>query len=101
MDEYVQTETFTTTTAKVYIDGVLKLLPIDASYYFTKADSHRALKEDLLQQKANAYNLKGDSYPMVAQAFKAAMRQASKDDVIYVGGSSYVVGDFLKSRKIK
>ena len=83
------------------IDGVLKLLPIDASYYFTKADSHRALKEDLLQQKANAYNLKGDSYPMVAQAFKAAMRQASKDDVIYVGGSSYVVGDFLKSRKIK
>lgn len=83
------------------IDGVLKLLPTDASYYFTKADSHRAVKEDLLQQKANAYNLKGNTYPTVEQAFKTAIQRASKDDVIFVGGSSYVVGDFLKSIKNK
>ena len=83
------------------IDGVLKLLPANASYYFTKADSHRAVHEDQLREKANTHGLNGNAYPTVEQAFKAAMRQASKDDVVFVGGSSYVVGDFLKSRTEK
>ena len=78
------------------IDGVLDLLPADASYYFTKADSHRAVSEQALQQKASSHGLKGDAYPTVEQAFTAAQRNASRDDVIFVGGSSYVVGDFLK-----
>lgn len=78
------------------IDGVLDLLPTDACYYFTKADSHRAIDEQALQQKASSHGLKGDSYPTVEQAFTAAQRKASRDDVIFVGGSSYVVGDFLK-----
>ncbi len=78
------------------LDGVLSLLPTNATYYFTKADNHRAVNEETLQQKAAAYKLKGNTYPTVSLAFQAAMEAAAPDDVVFVGGSSYVVGDFLK-----
>ena len=79
------------------IDGVLKLLPKDATYYFTKADSHRALPVDVLQTKAAGYKLKGLTYPTVEQAYRAAIAVAQPDDLVFVGGSSYVVGDFLRT----
>ncbi|MBQ8064230.1 MAG: bifunctional folylpolyglutamate synthase/dihydrofolate synthase [Prevotella sp.] len=79
------------------VDGVLELLPKQATYYYTKASTHRAVNESDLQQKAAQHGLKGASYPTVAEAYKAAMAVATRNDLVFVGGSSYVVGDFLKS----
>lgn len=79
------------------IDGVLSLLPSDAIYYFTKANSHRALSEQVVSQMAAKYSLHGSTYPSVYEAYKAAMSVAAHNDFVFVGGSSYIVGDFLKN----
>ncbi len=79
------------------VNGVLAMLPQRARYYFTKADTHRAIPEDKLQALAATYGLEGDTYPTVNEAYKSSISQAVKDDFIFVGGSSYVVGDFLKN----
>lgn len=79
------------------IEGVLSLLPKDAVYYFTKAHTKRAMKENTLQLLATRHGLSGTCYPTVREAYEAALHQASHDDFIFVGGSSYVVGDFLRA----
>lgn len=79
------------------VDGVLELLPKQARFYFTKADSHRAINEQKLQALARTHGIEGIAYPTVVQAYQAALAQAAPDDLVFVGGSSYVVGDFLKS----
>ena len=79
------------------IKGVLNLLPKKAIFYFTKAHSARALNEKTVQILAAGHNIKGNSYPTVQEAYKAAMEAASTDDFIFIGGSSYLVGDFLKN----
>lgn len=78
------------------IDSVIKLLPKNALYYFTEADNHRALPWITIQEKAVANGLYGGGYPSVKEAFTAAVKAAAHDDFIFVGGSSYVVADFLK-----
>ncbi len=80
------------------VDGVLELLPKDAKYYFTKADSHRAINEHTLHEKATQHGLAGETFPTVNEAYMEAMRHAQRNDIVFVGGSSYVVGDFLKTR---
>ena len=77
------------------VDGILDLMPTNAQYYFTKPDSKRALSEIALKTLAERHGLKGKSYDMVDKAFNAAKTMASKNDFIYVGGSSYIVADFL------
>ena len=79
------------------IDKVLDLLPKHAKFYFTKAQSKRAINETTVQQKAMQHGITGDAYPTVNEAYKAAFHSASANDFIFVGGSSYVVGDFLKT----
>jgi len=79
------------------VEGVLKLLPKDAIYYFTKANNHRALSEHVLQQLASSYSLAGSTYPSVYEAYRSAFSNAAHDDFIFIGGSSYIVGDFLKN----
>lgn len=78
------------------IDNVIKLLPKKALYYFTEADNHRALPWLNIQEKAIANGLMGGGYPTVKEAFAAALKRAAHDDFIFVGGSSYVVADFLR-----
>ena len=78
------------------INTVLDMLPKSAKYYFTKAESKRALNETVVQAKAVEHGLAGEAYPTVYEAYKAAREAASDHDFIFVGGSSYVVGDFLK-----
>jgi dihydrofolate synthase/folylpolyglutamate synthase len=77
------------------IDKVLELLPKEAEYYFTKAQIPRALNENILQQRAIAMGLPGDAYPDVNTALKSALSKASKDDLILVCGSVFVVGEVL------
>jgi len=77
------------------IDAVLALLPKNAVYYFTKAQIPRALDEKLLQQQAEHFGLSGNTYSSVKQAFTAAKKAASKDDFIFIGGSTFVVAEVL------
>ena len=79
------------------INSVLELLPKDARFYFTKADSHRALGEAVVCSLAQQHGLEGNPYPTVKDAYHAALAAAKRDDLIFIGGSSYVVGDFLKT----
>lgn len=80
------------------IDGVLSMLPKEATYYFTKASVKRALPESELQTKAQCAGLKGDTYPTVASAVKAAQEKSLPEDFIFVGGSSFIVADLLSHR---
>lgn len=75
------------------IDKVLALLPEKAVYYFTKAQIPRALDEVTLQEKANAFNLKGETYMNVNDALTKAKQCASADDLILVCGSVFLVGE--------
>lgn len=79
------------------IDTVLALLPKEAIYYFTKADTKRALNEQIVYSLAQKHNLNGTTYPTVAEAYRAAENAAGNTDTIFVGGSNYIVGEFLKS----
>ena len=81
------------------ISGVLSMMPKRATYYFCQASVKRALPHEDIQQKAKAYGLEGNSYPTVAQAYKAALADALAEDFIYVGGSSFVVADLLSGKK--
>jgi len=76
-------------------DAILQLLPKNAVYYFTKADIPRALDEKELAQKASGFGLKGLSYPSVIEAFMASKTNAHKSDLIFVGGSTFVVAEIL------
>ena len=77
------------------IDAVLALLPKNAVYYFTKAQIPRALDEKLLQQQAKNFDLYGSCYQSVKQALTAAKKAASKNDFIYIGGSTFIVAEVL------
>ena len=74
---------------------VMQMLPKDAVYYFTKADSHRAVDENVIAATGSEMGLKGSCYPTVREAAEAAVKDSSADDFVYVGGSSYVVADYL------
>jgi dihydrofolate synthase/folylpolyglutamate synthase len=77
------------------IDSVLKILPKNAVYYFTKASIERALNEDLIKEQASIYQLLGSSHPTVSEAIEAAIENADNDDLIFIGGSSFIVADAL------
>lgn len=79
------------------INGVLALLPKNATYYFTKSQSKRAVAETSIQLLASKIGLEGTTYPTVREAYSAAMQKAKANDFVFIGGSSYVVGDFLKT----
>jgi len=77
------------------ITHILELLPKDAEYYFTQANISRALPATELKRQAAAKGLTGNSYNSVSEAFAAAENKAGEEDFIFVGGSNFVVGEFL------
>ncbi len=77
------------------ITTILGLLPKDAIYYFSKATIPRALDENELAKQAAAFNLKGETYTTVPAALAAATRNAGKDDLVFVGGSTFTVAEVL------
>lgn len=77
------------------VSSVLSLLPKDAIYYFTKAQGKRAMSEKKLSELAAQYDLHGNCYKSVNQAYNAAKNEASQDDLIYIGGSTYVVAEII------
>ena len=79
------------------INHVLDMLPKDAIFYFTQANTKRAINGTVVQTLAAEHGLKGTCYPSVYEAYKAARQAATPKDFIFIGGSSYLVGDFLKN----
>jgi len=82
------------------LSSVLPLFPRDATYYFTRASVPRALDEKLLMTEAVKYGLTGDSYPSVAGALSAVRAAAGSDDMIFIGGSTFVVADALMNQAV-
>jgi dihydrofolate synthase/folylpolyglutamate synthase len=74
---------------------VLELLPKDAIYYFTKAALPRALAPEVLQEECSAYQLNGQCYADVKSALEAAKAAASETDLIFIGGSTFVVAEAI------
>jgi dihydrofolate synthase / folylpolyglutamate synthase len=74
---------------------VLSLLPVSAQYYFTKATIPRATDPEELSIKAAKFGLIGKCYPFVRQALSEALANAGKNDLVFVGGSTFVVAEVL------
>ena len=75
------------------LDEVLPLFPKNATYYFCKPNIPRGLDADILQQKALSFSLKGNTYNSVSEAYNAAKNNSTKEDFIYIGGSTFVVAE--------
>ena len=80
------------------IRGVLALLPREAVYYFTQASVKRALPAAELARLAAEAGLKGDCFPDVPSAVRAAQKKSLPEDFIFVGGSTFIVADLLANR---
>ena len=77
------------------LDAILPLFPRNATYYFCKPAVVRGLAVAKLQQKARGYELIGKSYVTVREAYKSAMTAAKAKDLIFIGGSTFVVAEVL------
>ena len=77
------------------IDKILEILPENAKYYFTRASIPRALDQNILREKAQKYGLIGESFEKVEAALKSAKKNAGPKDLIFIGGSTFVVAEVL------
>lgn len=77
------------------LDSIFPLFPENAVYYFCKPDVPRGMDVEILTQKASEYKLFGNSYESVTAAFEAAKSHASESDLIYIGGSTFVVAEVV------
>lgn len=77
------------------ITTVLSMLPASATYYFTQASVKRALPAEELQALAAKFDLRGDCYSSVSEAYEKAKAASGADSLIYVGGSTFVVADMF------
>lgn len=77
------------------LDGILPLFPKNANYYFCKPKNERGLNATTLQEKAKSYQLNGNIYTSVSKAYKAALEKSSDKDLIFIGGSNFVVSEII------
>lgn len=77
------------------LEEILPLFPKEALYYFCKPDIPRGLDAEILKQKAAEFKLTGKTYHSVSNAYQTAKQNASENDLIYVGGSTFVVAEIL------
>ncbi len=77
------------------ISKILGLLPQTARYYFCQPNIPRAKPANELKIEAYAFNLMGESYETIPLALQTAKSQAAKDDLIFVGGSTFVVAEVV------
>lgn len=79
------------------IDKIMAVLPKDAVYYITNAQIPRALSSDKLLEKMKDAGFIGLSYSNVTEAYQAAKTESSSEDIIFIGGSTFIVADFLEN----
>lgn len=77
------------------INGVISLLPKNAKYYFTQASVKRALPAEKVKEIANNHGLKGEAYSSVEKALTIAKNNAKENDLIFIGGSTFIVADLI------
>ncbi len=77
------------------VDDLLNLLPRNATYYFCRADIPRALDADALSELAFGIGLRGEVYGSVYAAFQSARNNAGFQDMIFIGGSTFVVAEVV------
>jgi len=77
------------------VSGVLGILPKDATYYFTKASIPRAMSEVALKELASNFHLNGKPYSTVMEALQAAKNNAEVNDLVFIGGSTFVVAEVV------
>ncbi len=77
------------------IDHILDMLPQKAKYYFTQAQIERAQDANTVSQLASSKGLHGVCHKTVEEAYIAAQQAAQPNDCIFVGGSTFIVADFL------
>ena len=77
------------------IDSVLSILPKNAYYYFCQADVPRAMNKTDLQTESKKFNLKGEIFPSVKKALNQAKKRSKRNDLIFVGGSTFVVAEII------
>lgn len=77
------------------INSVMYLLPQNAIYYWTQAESKRAIKAERVAEIAIKHDLRGEIFDNVEVAYTKALQDSNKDDFVFVGGSSYIVADLL------
>lgn len=75
------------------LDAIAHLLPTEAHYIFTRAAMDRAMSSEELMERMGGYGLRGETTQSVAQGVERAKELASADDMIFVGGSSFVVAE--------
>ena len=74
---------------------ILPLFPKNAIYYFCKPNLFRGLDVSVLQEQAAKLSLFGQAYNSVSEAYESALKNATENDFIYVGGSTFVVAEIL------
>jgi dihydrofolate synthase / folylpolyglutamate synthase len=82
-------------------NAIIRLLPKNACYYLCQPNVPRAKNVNELQKEFIFFNLNSSAFIKVEHAFNAAIEKAGKGDLVFIGGSNFVVADFLKWKKIK
>lgn len=77
------------------LSTIIQMLPQNAQYYWTQPSCQRAFPVEKVAQLGRENHLHGKAFPTVSDAYQAAMHDASMNDFIFIGGSSYVVADLL------
>ena len=77
------------------LNEILPLFPKNALYYFCKPNIPRGLEASILEKKAIIFGLKGEVYNSVTAAYQKAKQNAAKSDLIFIGGSTFVVAEIL------
>lgn len=81
------------------IDGVLSLMPKEAVYYFTQASIARALPAETFAEKARTHELNGTICKTVDEAVEHALAESTPDDLVFIGGSTFVVADAMNGKR--
>ncbi|MDE5987076.1 MAG: bifunctional folylpolyglutamate synthase/dihydrofolate synthase [Prevotella sp.] len=81
------------------INTVMDMLPKEAVYYFTQAETHRAIPAYKVMEAATRHSLQGTTFASVHDAYNAAYNDSTADDMIFIGGSSYIVADLMTYMK--
>lgn len=78
------------------VEHVMPLFPKDAQYYFTQAEIPRAMPAEQVKTFGENFGLEGEIYANVPSAYESAKKNASAQDAIFIGGSTFIVGDYFK-----
>lgn len=77
------------------LEDILPLFPKNAHYFFSKPNIARGLDSKILQEKAANYGLMGEVYDSISMAYVEVLKQATADDFVYIGGSTFVVAEIV------